>query len=196
MLRVPSDLVVGWGMTNALGGKNSKSLYVPMSETEQEFLSRLIESQDLIVKIHGWGVVPNPSVTLGDLQLIIPLTLNFDRPEVPIPVSFFDLELRTQSGILLFREKQPCEYGGQPVYIGQGTVIQMVWHIGIKMIDPKLIKSLMPGAKGLTSRMVDKDTGEATLLGNMKANATQKKLIAMVRKGEAQVQAERDMKLK
>ena len=27
---------------NALGGKNKNSLYVPMSETEQEFVNRLI----------------------------------------------------------------------------------------------------------------------------------------------------------
>lgn len=67
---------------NPFGGKNSHSLYVPMSETEQEFVSRLVETGDLIVKVHGWGVVPNPSVTLGDLQVIIPLTLKFDRPEV------------------------------------------------------------------------------------------------------------------
>jgi len=180
---------------NVLGGKNRNSLYVPMSETEQEFISRLIEAEDLMVQVHGWGVVPNPKVVLGDLQLVIPLTLRFDRPEVPIAVSFFDLELLTQAGISLFREKQPCEYGNQPVLVGAGTEIQMIWHIGIKAIDPKLLKSLMPGAKGLTSRMVDKDTGALTLTGNMKVNSDQRKLISLVREGEARVQAERDSKL-
>lgn len=43
---------------NALGGKNKNSLYVPMSETEQEFVNRLIESGDLQVKVHGWGLCP------------------------------------------------------------------------------------------------------------------------------------------
>lgn len=180
---------------NALGGLNSKSLYVPMSETEQEFISRLIETEDLMVRVHGWGVVPNPKAVLGDLQVVIPLTLKFDRPEVPIPVSSFDLELTTQAGVSLYREKQSCEYGGQSVYVGAGTVIQMVWHIGIKVIDPKLVKALMPGAKGLTSRMVDKDTGAQTLTGNLKVDSTQRKLIAMVREGEARIQADRDAKL-
>jgi len=180
---------------NALGGKNPNSLYVPMSETEQEFLSRLIEQEVLVVRIHGWGVVPNPTVTLGDLQVVIPLTLNFDRPEVPIQVSYFDLELLADD-VSLFREKQPIEYGGLPVLVGSGTCIQMVWHIGIRAIDPKLIKSMMPGAKGLTSRQFDKDTGALTLTGNMKLTEGQRKLVALVREGEANVQAERDAKLR
>ncbi len=179
---------------NAFGGKNPHGLYVPMSETEQEFVSRLIESGDLIVRVHGWGVVPNPTVKLGDLQVVIPLTLKFDRPEVPIHVSHFDLELLTGSGISLYREKQSCEYGGQPLAVGAGTVIQMVWHIGIRAMDPKLIKALMPGVVGLTSRRFDRDTGDITLTGNMDLDSTQKKLIGIVTKGEDNVRAERDEK--
>jgi hypothetical protein len=181
---------------NPLGGKNPNSLYIPMSETEQEFVSRLTESGDLQVRVHGWGVVPNPKVILGDLQVVIPLTLRFDRPEVPIPVSHFDLELLTGSGVSLYREKQPCEYGGQPLSVGQGTVIQMVWHIGIRAMDPNLIKTFMPGVKGLTSRQFDKDTGNLTLTGNMDLTAEQRKLVEVVRKGEALVRAERDAKVK
>ena len=180
---------------NPFGGKNSHSLYVPMSETEQEFVSRLVETGDLIVKVHGWGVVPNPSVTLGDLQVIIPLTLKFDRPEVPIPVPYFDLELLTGSGISLYREKQPCEYGGQPLSVGSGTVIQMIWHIGIRAMDPNLVKMMMPGTVGLTSRRFDKDTGALTLTGNMDLDAAQKRLIELVTAGENNVRAERDAKV-
>jgi hypothetical protein len=166
-----------------------------MSETEQELVSRLVESGDLIVKVHGWGVVPNPTVTVGDLQVIIPLTLKFDRPEIPIPVHHFDLELLTGSGISLYREKQPCEYGGQPLSVGSGTVIQMVWHIGIRAMDPKLVKMLMPGVVGLTSRRFDRDTGDLTLTGNMSLDAAQKKLIELVAKGEENLRAERDAKV-
>lgn len=180
---------------NAFGGKNPNGLYVPMSETEQEFVSRLVESGDLQVRVHGWGVVPNPTVKLGDLQVVIPLTLKFDRPEVPIPVHYFDLELLTGSGISLYREKQPCEYGGQPLSVGSGTVVQMIWHIGIRAMDPKLVKALMPGVVGLTSRQFDRDTGALTLTGNMDLDAAQKRLIGIVREGEANVRAERDAKV-
>lgn len=180
---------------NTFGGKNPHSLYVPMSETEQELVSRLSETGDLIVRVHGWGVVPNPTVTVGDLQVVIPLTLKFDRPDVPIPVHHFDLELLTGSGISLYREKQPCEYGGQPIAVGAGTVIQMVWHIGIRAMDPKLVKMLMPGKVGLTSRRFDRDTGDLTSHGNMDLSSEQKKLIEIVEKGEANVRAERDAKV-
>lgn len=179
---------------NAFGGKNPNSLYVPMSETEQELVSRLVETGDLQVKVHGWGIVPNPTVKLGDLQVVIPLTLKFDRPEVPIPLHYFDLELLTGSGISLYRERQSCEYDGKPLSVGSGTVIQMVWHIGIRAMDPKLVKMLMPGTVGLTSRRFDRDTGALTLTGNMDLDAEKKRLLEIVTQGEANVRAERDAK--
>lgn len=167
-----------------------------MSETEQEFISRLIESGDLRVKVHGWGFVPNPTVTHGDHQVVIPLTLQFDRPEVPIPVRSFDLELLTGAGVSLFRETQPCEYGGQPLWVGSGTRIDMVWHVAIHAIDPKVIKALMPGVTGLTSRAFDKDTGALTLTGNMDLDSSKRKLLDIVRQGEANVRADRVSKAK
>jgi hypothetical protein len=181
---------------NAFGGKNSKSLYVPMSETEQEFVNRLVEAGDLQVRVHGWGIIPNPTVKHGDHQVVIPITLKFDRPEIPIPVKSFDLELLTGSGISLFRETQATEYDGKPLWVGAGTRIDMIWHVGIRAIDPKLIKALMPGTVGLTSRAFDRDTGVLTHLGNMKLSSAQKKLLGIVRKGEANVRADRDSKVK
>ena len=181
---------------NPLGGKNPNSLYVPMSETEQEFVKRLIEKGDLQVRVHGWGIVPNPNVTLGDAQVVIPLTLKFDRPEVPMAVHQFDLELLTGSGISLFRETQSTEYGGQPLMVGSGTIVQMVWHIAVKAMDPRLIKDLMPGTVGLTSRLLDKDTGELTHTGNLHLAPTQKRLLDIVRAGEARVRADRISKIK
>lgn len=181
---------------NPFGGKNANSLYVPMSETEQEFVSRLIESGDLRVVIHGWGVVDNPKVQLGDLQVVIPLSLTFDRPEFPIPVRYFDLELLTSSGVSLFRERQPTEYNGEPLMVGSGTCLQMVWHIGIRAMDPKLIKAFMPGTVGLTSRAFDKDTGFLTDTGNMKLDSERRKLLALIQKGESLVREEKLTKLK
>ena len=153
---------------NPFGGKNPLSLYVPMSETEQEFIDRLKSSGDLLVKIHGWGFIPNPTITAGDLQVVIPIELTFSAPEDPIPVHSFDLELCTVTGLSLFRETQSTVYDGQPLFIGAGTYIAMMWHIALKAIDPRVIKAYMPGTVGLTSRAIDRDTGALTTLGNMK----------------------------
>lgn len=177
---------------NAFGGKNAHSLYLPMSEIEQEFVNRLVEAGDLQVRVHGWGIVPNPTVKQGDQQVIIPLTLKFDRPEVPMEVRSFDLELLTGSGISLFRETQSCVYNGQPLWVGSGTRIDMIWHIAIRAMDPKLIKTLMPGVVGLTSRAFDKDTGDLTNMGNMKLDATQRKLLNIIRQGEANLRADKE----
>ena len=62
-------------------------------------------------------------------------------------------------------------------------------------MDPKLVKALMPGVKGLTSRAFDKDTGELTHTGNMKLDPTQHRLLAIVRQGEANLRADRESKI-
>lgn len=173
--------------SNIFGGKNPNSLYVPMSETEQEALSRLVEAGLLQVIIHGWGYFDAPKAIFGDGQIMIPLSMTFDRPETPMAVRYFDLELRTRTGISLFREKQTTEYAGQPIMVSAGVSLDMVWHIGIKVMDPALVKSLVPGAKGLTSRLIDKDTGALTSTGNMKMNAAKRRLLETVRRGEAAV---------
>lgn len=183
-------------MTNQFGGKNARSVYVPMSETEQEVIARLIEAGDLEVVIHGWGVVDKPKLTAGDAQVMIPLTLRFDRPEFPIPVSHFDLELRTRSGLSLFREQQPTIYNNQPLMVMAGTEISMIWHIGIKCMDPKIVKMILPSAIGLTSRVIDKETGKVTLLGNMKLDSARVRTLEKIRQGEARVRAEKVKALK
>jgi hypothetical protein len=181
---------------NAFGGKNPNSIYVPMSETEQEVVSRLIENGDLQVVIHGWGVVDKPKLTLGDAQVMIPMTIRFDRPDQPVGVTYFDLELRTLSGYKLFREQHPTIYNGQPLMVMAGTEISMVWHIGINHMDPRLVKAILPGAVGLTSRVLDKDTGRATVTGNMKLDAAKERTLAAVRRGEAKVRADKEKDLK
>jgi hypothetical protein len=54
-------------------------------------------------------------------------------------------------------------------------------------MDPKLVKSIMPKAIGLTSRLLDKDTGVATLTGNMALSDENKALLIKLRKGEATI---------
>jgi len=170
--------------TNTFGGGNANSLYTPMSELEQEVVSRLVESGDLQVFVVGWGVVSKVKATFGDLRVSIPLVLHFDRPETPMAVPYFDLELRTASGILLFRDRQPTIYGGSPVMIMAGMSITMVWDIAIKAMDPNLVKLILPGAIGLTSRLQDRDTGELSLVGNMKLSHEELKLLRTLRAGE------------
>jgi hypothetical protein len=172
---------------NMFGGGNKRSLYTPMSEDEQEVLARLVDARNLDVHILNWGVIRGAKASFGDLRLDIPIQITFNRPEIPQLVSFFDLELRTGSGLLLFKERQSAVYGGNPVAVGAGTCLSMVWHIAIQAMDPKVVKAFKPGARGLTSRWIDRDTGSVTLLGNTKMNSKQKAALIRLRKGEHSV---------
>ena len=155
---------------NDFGGGNSQSLYIPMSDIELDFVNRLVESKEMYVIIHEWGYINQPVITFGDKNLHVAFKMFFDRPEAPIPVHFFDMELKTRSGITLHREKMTTVYGGQPLNICQGVELDMVWDISIKYIDPKLIKALMPKTLGLTTRLEDTATHEITVTGNMSLN--------------------------
>ena len=170
--------------TNPFGGGNKRSLYVPVSEVEQEAISRLVEADDIEVHIINWGVLHKPKVQFGDKRLSIGIEMHFTAPPLPMDVYYFDLELRTRSGLVLFTERHATLYGGQPIKVGAGTVLHMSWDIAIARMNPALVKMLVPGATGLTSRLTDKDTGEQTLTGNMDLNAAQKGLINKLYLGE------------
>jgi hypothetical protein len=172
---------------NVFGGGNVNSLYVPMSELEQEAISRLVEAGDLRVIIVGWGVVNKPRVTFGDARLAVAFRVEFDRPEVPIAVPYLDLELRTGSGLLLYKDNLPTHYGGNPIQVAAGVFFDMIWDIQIQHIDPKLVKDLVPYATGLTSRLQDKDTGNITVEGNMKLDSKTKRLLHGLRNAEARI---------
>ena len=88
---------------NAFGGIAGSS-YTPLSEDEQEVLARLSNSNDFKVIVKGWDVIENPRIVFGDLRIAVKFRANFTRPEVPTPVHFFDLELRTGAGLLLYKE--------------------------------------------------------------------------------------------
>ncbi len=188
---------------NPFGGGNPNSLYTPMSEDEQEAISRLVAARDLHIhvydydqvdsdgKVWKWGVIHSPVCTFGDLRLDIPLCFTFDRPEDRIiPTKHLDLELRTGQGILLFKERVSTLTGLSPIPITKGFCLQSVWTIGIRRIDPRLVKMIKPGAIGLTSRWTDKDTGDLTFLGNTKMSDTEKKLLRILRQGEALARAD------
>ena len=176
------------GETNIFGGKNPYGLYVPMSETEQEVLQRLVETQDLMVIIHGWGVLENPKVTFGDLRVSIPMTINFDSPAHPVDIWFLDLELKSRkTGMTLVKQRQSTVYDGQPVQVMAGVELDMVWDIAIHHMSPEFVKAIKPGATGLTSRRLDRETGDATLTGNMKMGDTKAGVLQWAEKSAAKL---------
>jgi len=175
---------------NIFGGKNAHGLYVPMSEDEQEVLQRLVETQDLKVIIRGWNVtIENPDIQFGDLRVHIPMRMEFTSPSVPRPCHFLDMELRTGAGELLVKERHPTIVNGRPLQVAAGLVMDFVWDIAIQNMDPKFVKCVKPGAKGLTSRRIDRDTGEVTPEGNMRLNSVQKRIIHTLAKEQDEMQA-------
>lgn len=158
-------------MSNIFGGANENSLYVPMSDLEQEAVSRIVEDHGLEVRIRGWGK-STPIVVHGDLRISLFIDMSFSAPEFPTPVHYFELELWTKTGIKLFpvmgADKQSVMYGGNPLYVSAGVKIQLAWDISMHSMSPELVKKIVPGATGLTSRVIDKTTGNLTLTGNMR----------------------------
>ena len=100
-------------------------------------------------------------------------------------VHFFDMELRTGTGLLLSKRRMSVEYDGKPILVAAGMFFDMVWDIQIQNIDPAIVKALVPNAHGLTSRLQDRDTKEITMHGNMKLNTKAKGRVHLVRRGEA-----------
>lgn len=170
---------------NRWGGKNRFSVYTPLSEIEQEAISRMVAASDIFVCIKGWGVVDKPRIIYGDLRLGVQWRMDFTAPEAPTPVHWFDLELRTRQGELLFKERQSTLYGGNPIQVCAGIYLDMVWDIALTALDPQIVKRVMPHAIGLTSRFQDKDTGEITLFGNQAFTIGERNALLDLRRAEA-----------
>jgi|SaaInlV_150m_DNA_3_1039698.scaffolds.fasta_scaffold40655_1 hypothetical protein len=182
---------------NTFGGGNENSLYIPMSDIEQEFIARLVEQGEILVVFHGWGTVL-PKVTFGDKIIHAHIKISFENAPPPPgkPVPFFDMDLRTQSGISLYRQKMPTSYGNSPINISNEVELEMVWDIALKYIDPKLIKLLMPSVTGFTTRLEDKDTHDITVTGNMKLNQSQVKSAHNLFQSESNIKVYDEKKLK
>lgn len=175
---------------NLFGGKNPNSLYAPMSDVEREVISRLVESGDLQVHIYidqpalEYPKALAPAVRFGDHRLELVFRLEFTGSEAPTPIYYIDLELRTGSGILLFKERQSTLYGKSPIEVAGGVFMDLAWDIAISRIDPKIVKQIKPKAIGLTSRFTDKDTGNLTLFGNNDFNVHEQRVLRRLRAGE------------
>lgn len=160
---------------NAFGGGNENFLYTPMSEDEREVIARLIEKDDLEIHIDQWGVVNKfKKIQFGDKVLKITFEVLFRSPDVAIPVYYFDMSLQTRSGIILHKNRYPTQPSG--LWVGSGLCLPMELLISIHEIDPKLVKAIKPGARGLTNRE-----------GNRKLDSGQRKLLEQVRAGEKNV---------
>lgn len=171
---------------NMFGGGNAHSMYIPMSEVEQEAIVRLIEEQSLTVDIVGWGFITNPHITFGDKRVSVHLDMTFSAPDIPMEVHYFDFVLK-RGNYVLFQERHRTYYNHKPIKVGAGTTLNMIWDIAIARIDPKLVKLLVPNARGLTSRLTDKDTGALTTFGNMKLDSIQKQVAVKLKQGEHKV---------
>jgi len=170
-------------MTNTFGGKGTHGLYVPLSEVEQEVLDRLTKANEFDIYVRNLNIkIEDPKVVFGDLRISFQFWLNFDQDEL-VPIYFLDLECATKTGLSIYKERLSTLQGGQPVMAGKGLSFQFAWDIALHHIDPKFIKLVAPGVRGLTSRRIDKDTGEATSKGNMKLNKLQEQQLYIVEKG-------------
>lgn len=160
-------------------------LYIPLSEDEQEVLSRLADSKDMCLKIKGFGQVESPAVICGDLRVSIPFRLDFFKSSSPL--YFLDLELTTGAGIVLFKKRMSININGGPLQVIPGSFVELIWDIAIDHMDPNLVKALKPGALGLTSRRIDAETREKTYAGNMDLNRVQKIGLRLIEKGASNV---------
>lgn len=175
---------------NAFGGGNKNSLYIPLTEIEQEVLHRLAERGDYRVHVKGWGTVEDPTVIIGDLRVSVQFQLMFNKPKQPMPVYFMDMELRTGAGRLLHKGRMDTIVAHKPMMVSEGMVTNFAWDIALRGLDPKLVREIMPEVTGLTSRQQDKDSREFTSEGNMSLDENQKKLLRALRKGEKIAQHE------
>jgi len=163
---------------NPFGGGNPGALYVPMSETEQEVLERLIASDDLEVHVVGWGIANKPAITFGDLRIQIKFRINFERPDFLIAVHYLDLELKTRAGTHIFGPRRyPVAPGGEGIMVKAGMYLDYAWDIAIKEMNPDFVKMVKPSETGLTSRR-----------GNMKLDPEHQRLLQVVDQGSENVQ--------
>ena len=172
------------------GAKNPFGLYVPMTEDEQEVISRLVTSDDIELVVHGWGIVHQPRITFGDARVQVRFNILFSKPETIQPLHYLDLELRTRAGMPLFKQRYPTLVAGtEPLMVGAGIFVEFAWDIAIHSMDPAVVRMVKPGATGLTSRRLDTTTGERTLEGNLRPDAAELQTLRILDRHERQFKA-------
>ena len=174
---------------NRFGGGNPHALYVPMSEDEQEVLARLVESQTLRIRIHGWpmsDIIPR-QVSYGDKRVQVVFQVWF-QTLAPAPTPYLDIELLTTDGFSLMRKLYPTMGAkDEPLMVVNNMTVDLKWDIAIDHMDPALVKAIKPGALGLTTKRLDRDTGNRTLTGNMKVGGSDQEALHGLEQSEAYV---------
>ena len=170
---------------NMFGGGNPHGLYTPMSEDEMEVMARMCAARDFRVVVDGIGTLESPSMDWGDKRITVYLDLTFEKPDAPTPLYYLDLQLLTGAGQLLFADRKPVMYGGKPVEVMAGVILSFAWDIAVDHMRPEFVKMYKPGAIGITSRRLDKETGERTDTGNMQLDGAKKQALHEMDKLEA-----------
>ena len=129
--------------------KPRNSVYTPLSETEQDAVSRMVEGQDLMVEVEGWGYHPNPTVTSGDKRIQVKFPMVFDKPEgIEVPVRYFDLKLKLRNGKVLVKSRESTYFNGKPLRITAGIQINLTWDLMIDEIPKEARGLVLPDVKG------------------------------------------------
>jgi hypothetical protein len=116
----------------------------------------MIENQDLYVEVVDWGFHPNPQIIAGDRRVQVRFPMEFVKPEgVSVPVSYFKLRLRTRDGRVAAETVESVVFQGQPLYVTAGLCIDLVWDLALKMVNPDLIKIVLPSVKGTVISKID-----------------------------------------
>jgi hypothetical protein len=176
---------------NPFGGKNPHGMYVPLTDTELEVLTRLAETGDYRLVVKEWGVVtgfrrgrydpnlwhanPFPLVVFGDKRISFYFRMSLGAPLVPQPNWYFDMEVWAL-GRRLFAQRMPTESGGRPIQVATGMDLDFALDVAIDKIDPRIVKEVLPKTIGLTSR-----------LGNMHLDVATQRLLAQTQTGERHV---------
>jgi len=163
--------------TNPFGGGNPSGLYVPLTDDERDAIDRA-RDRGVLVKVRGLGVFPATTLVVGDHRVSVGFVVKTD---VPRTLSEFSHSVETEDGIVLASETIPCLQQGRPLHLQPGEEVEMEIHISLTHLDPKLLRCLRPMATGLTSRRIDRDTGDFSFAGNMKnLSEEQRKLLRIL----------------
>lgn len=127
------------------------SYYVPLSETEQDVIQRMIEGQDIFVEVKDWGYHSSPKLIAGDKRVQIRFPMEFVKPEgVYIPVYYFTLILKTRDGRVLARTTESTVVNNQPLMVTAGMVVDLIWDLALDKVSDELQQMILPGIKGKT----------------------------------------------
>jgi len=128
---------------------NRYSNYVPLTETEQDVIQRMIEGQDIYVEVVDWGFHESPKLIAGDKRIQVRFPMEFVKPVgVTIPVYYFKLRLKGRSGRILATTVESTVYNNQPLMITAGMVIDLVWDLALDKVSPELQQMVLPGIRG------------------------------------------------